>query len=215
MKFSSYGAAGVLSLCLLSSPALANSTGMTGYSGKTSTQTCSFCHTGGSAPTVEIEGPTSIAAGATQVYKLIIRGGPGQKGGFNVAVDNAAASLRESTGTKKVGDELTHSAPRSPTSGEIIFDFLLVAPQTGGKVTIFGAGNSVNGDGNSTLDGAATTSLTVNITGGSSGDGDGNGGGGDGGGDDDNGGCSTTGGSPVMLLSLIAGGMTLLRRRRD
>lgn len=205
MRFPSYGAAGVLSLCLLSSPALANSKGMTGYSGKSS-QTCTTCHSGGSAPTVEISGPTSLETGATGQYSLIIRGGPGQKGGFNVAVDNTAASLEAGEGSKKVSGELTHSDARPSSAGEVRFPFTLVAPQTGGTVKIFGAGNSVNGDGDLTLDGVATTTLTVNITGGSSGDGNG---------DDDQGGCSTTGGSPVMLLSLIAGGMTLLRRRRD
>ncbi|WNG39687.1 hypothetical protein F0U61_42945 [Archangium violaceum] len=202
MRFPSYGAAGVLSLCLLSSPALANSGGMTGYSGKTS-QTCTMCHSGGTAPTVEISGPTSLEAGATGQYTLIIRG-PGQKGGFNVAVDNTAASLEAGEGSKKVSGELTHSAPKSASAGEVRFPFTLVAPQSAGTVQIFGAGNSVNGDNNITLDGVATTTASVTITGGT------------GGGDDgDEGGCSTTGGSPVMLLSLIAGGMTLLRRRRN
>ena len=56
MKFPSYAAAGALSACLLSAPALANSAGITGNSGK-SAATCSTCHSGGSAPTVELTGP--------------------------------------------------------------------------------------------------------------------------------------------------------------
>ncbi|PTL81934.1 MXAN_6652 family MXYO-CTERM-anchored protein [Vitiosangium sp. GDMCC 1.1324] len=198
MRFQSYGVAGVLTACLMSVPALANSTGITGYSGKTA-QTCTTCHSGGAAPTVEISGPDSLQAGATGNYTLIIRGGAGVKGGFDVAVDNTAATLAAGTGSKLQSGELTHTAPKPASGGEIRFDFSLVAPQSAGSVKIFGAGNSVNGDGAVTLDNSATTSKTVTITAAP---------------EEDTGGCSATGGAPVMLFSLLAGTMTLLRRRR-
>jgi uncharacterized protein (TIGR03382 family) len=200
MRFPSYGAAGVLTVCLLSTPAFANAVGMTGYSGK-SGATCitSGCHFGGAAPTVEISGPTSLAAGATGQYTLIIRGGAGVKGGMNVAVDNTAASLQAGTGSRRISNELTHSTPKAFSGSEVRFDFSMVAPPSAGTVKIFGAGNSVNGDANSTGDQSATTSVTVNVTGSNE--------------PKEEGGCSSTGGAPVLVFALAAG-MTLFRRRR-
>lgn len=200
MKFPSYAAAGVLSACLLSAPAFANSTGITGNSGKTS-QTCSTCHTGGGATTVELAGPTSLAAGATGQYTLTIRGGPGVRGGMNVAVDNTAASLEPGAGTKKVSNELTHNAPKPAAAGAITFDFSMVAPPSAGTVKIFAAGNSANGDANSTLDQSALASLSVNVTGSNEPE-------------EEKGGCSSTGGAPVLAFALTTG-LALLRRRRN
>ncbi|HYO55423.1 MXAN_6652 family MXYO-CTERM-anchored protein [Archangium sp.] len=202
MRFPSYGAAGVLTVCLLSAPALANIAGTVGYSGK-SNMTCitSGCHSGGAAPTVELSGPTSLAAGATGQYTLIIRGGAGVKGGMNVAVDNTAASLAAGSGLRKAMNELTHSVPKSFSNGEVRFDFSMVAPPSAGTVNIFGAGNSVNGNGTEAGDGSAATSLAVTVTGSNEPK-------------EETGGCSSTGGAPVLVFALAAG-MTLLRRRRS
>ncbi|HYO72942.1 MAG TPA: MXAN_6652 family MXYO-CTERM-anchored protein [Archangium sp.] len=199
MKFPSYAAAGVLSACLLSAPAFANSAGSTGNSGKSSA-TCSTCHMGGSAPTVELTGPSSLAAGAKGQYTLTIRGGPGQKGGFNVAVDNTAASLEPGPGAKKASNELTHSAAKPAAAGAITFDFSLVAPPSAGTVKIFAAGNSVNGDNNSTGDASALASLSVTVTGNNEPQ-------------EEEGGCSSAGGAPVLAFALTTG-LALLRRRR-
>lgn len=208
MRFPSYRAAGVLTVCLMSAPALANSAGITGYSGKSSTTTCTICHVAGAArPTVEISGPTTLDAGATGNYTFIIRGGPGVKAGFDVALDNASASLTAGAGSRKAGSELTHSAPKAFSGGEVRFDFTMTAPANGGTVTIFGAGNSVNGDGVETAvgDASATTTLPVLVNAPAANPGTN---------EDEGGGCTSTGGAPVMLLTLLAGGMTLLRRRR-
>ncbi|MFE8595703.1 MXAN_6652 family MXYO-CTERM-anchored protein [Archangium violaceum] len=199
MKFPSYAAAGVLTACLLSAPAFANATGATGYSGK-SAATCSTCHTGGSAPTVTLTGPTSLAAGATGQYTLTITGGPGLRGGFDVAVDNTAASLEPGTGSKKQSNELTHTTPKPAASGAITFDFSLVAPPSAGTVKIFAAGNSVNGNGTEAGDASATTTLTVNVTGNNEPQ-------------EEEGGCSSAGGAPVLAFALTTG-LALLRRRR-
>ncbi len=205
MKFQSYGAAGVLSVCLLSAPAFAYPQGITGYSGKSAETTCNKCHytvpPGGPAPTVEITGPTSLSAGSTGQYTLTIRGGPAVKGGLNVAVDNTAASLQAGADMSKANNELIHSKPKDFSNGEVRFDFSMVAPPDAGSVKIFGAGNSVNGDGDLGGDLSATTTLSVTITG--SGE------------EEEAGGCSSTGGAPVLLFSLLAGSMTLLRRRRS
>ncbi|HZI02705.1 MAG TPA: MXAN_6652 family MXYO-CTERM-anchored protein [Archangium sp.] len=200
MKFPSYAAAGVLSACLLSAPAFASASGSNGNSGK-SGSTCTTCHSGGASTTVELTGPTSLAAGATGQYTLTIRGGPGVRGGFNVAVDNTAASLEPSAGTKKVSNELTHSAPKPAAAGAITFDFSMVAPPSAGTVKLFAAGNSVNGDGAQSGDMSALTSLSVNVTGSNEPM-------------EEEGGCSSTGGAPVLAFALTAG-LAMLRRRRN
>lgn len=222
MRSLSYGAAGVLSLCLLSSAAFAYSAGITGKSGKTASQTCNSCHSGGIAPTVELTGPTTLAAGATGQYSLIIRGGAAVQAGMNVAVSNTTASLEPGVGVAKQGAELTHDGGMPFSNGEARFNFSMVAPSTGGTLVLYGAGNSTNGNGRADGDSSVAKTLNVTITGGTSGGTDGGTSGPDAGpgidpgnGDDDKGGCSATGGTPLLVFSLIAAGMTLLRRRRD
>lgn len=150
-------------LALWSSPALATSTGITGQSGKEG-MTCSTCHKGGELPTVEFEGPTSLEPGATGQYALIIRGGAAKTGGINIAVDNAETSLlASSAGIKKLGTELTHSAPQPFNAGVLRFDFSLVAPATDVTLTLFGAGNSTNADLKSDGDRSSTAKLSVKI----------------------------------------------------
>ncbi|MDC0713446.1 hypothetical protein POL68_33590 [Stigmatella sp. ncwal1] len=220
MRFSSLRAAGMLSLCLLSTPVLANSTGMTGQSGKQNT-TCVTCHLDGTpGATAEISGPTSLAAGQTGQYKFIIRGGPAVVGGFNVAVSGTAATLQPGTGEQKQGNEITHTAPRPFANNEVSFDFSLVAPSTPTTLTVYGAGNSANGDNNSTLDRVVTSTLQVVIAGGTPDAGTPDAGtpdagnGGDDGGDDDGGGCSTGGGTAVLSFAVTTAGLLLSRRRR-
>lgn len=220
MKLSSLGTTGLVAVCLLSPTAVyANNLGKTGFSGKQG-MTCATCHTasGSSVPTVEFTGPTSLSAGQTGQYTLIIRGGPAVKGGMNVAVSNNAASLEPGTGLKKAGSEITHSVPKAFGSGELRFDFSLVAPSTNGTLTLYGVGNSVNGDGDSTGDASATTTMDITITGGTSGGTDGgtnppDAGSGEIPPDDDKGGCSATGGAPMLLFALLGAGLS--RRRRD
>ena len=209
MKFPASGAVGVLSLCLLSTSALANSSGMVGNSGKDgATRTCNACHMGGSAPTVTLSGPASLAAGATGEYTLVIKGGAGVKAGMNVSVNSSTASLTAGTDSKKLSGELTHQSPKTMTGGEARYTFSLVAPSAGGSLKLFASGNSVNGDGNTTGDMSASTSLDVTVTGGSTNpttpdvvE------------DEAKAGCSAAGGAPGLLVAL--GAMLALRRRRS
>lgn len=198
--------AGVMAACLVSGSAFAYATGQTGYSGKDSALTCasSGCHTlsGGTAPTVTLDGPSSLAPGQTGNYTFIIRGGPASRGGFNVAVDGAG-TLNAGAGSKKVAGEITHTGPKVFANGEVRFDFSLVAPATGTTLTLFGAGNSVNGNANETGDASATTTLKVKV---------GDGGSGGNGGEDDGGGCSATGGVPLLGAALMLLGARLRRR---
>ncbi|WNG24319.1 hypothetical protein F0U62_10040 [Cystobacter fuscus] len=242
MRFPSFVVAGVFTASLLSTPALARSTGISGASGKPladgSSVTCTKCHAVGAAvPTVEISGPTSVMAGTTNQYAFIIRGGPAAIGGLNLSVDRAEAALElvENAGLKKLEGELTHSAAKAFTNGEVRFDFSMIAPGNGGVVTIYGAGNSANGDKGRAGDGVAATKLevTVQVTDGTDAgveepdsgtppvdagtEVDAGTGTGDPGHDHDEdkgGGCSSTGGAPMLMFVLGAVGLTLLRRRR-
>ena len=165
----SLGVAGVLAACLFSLTAHANSTGITGRSGKQGV-TCmaSGCH-GSSparAPTVTLDGPTTLAAGETGNYTLIISGGPGVKAGMNVAVSDSGGTLTKSgTELKVFSGELTHTAPKAFASGEVRFDFSLVAPATSRTVTLYASGNSTNDDANFDGDHSASTTLDVQVTG--------------------------------------------------
>lgn len=193
---------------LVSFSAQANSSGILGRSGKQG-QTCmSGCHgsnsPSGLTPTVELSGPTSLEAGATGNYALIIRGGPAVKAGFNVAVSNGGGTLVAGSDQSVQGGELTHDRPKSFSDGEARFEFTLQAPASAGTVTLFGAGNSVNDNGDNSGDRAAATKLDVTVTGGTvtpvPGDND-----------EQDGGCATVGGPPLAALLVLVG---LLRRRR-
>ncbi|RYZ42329.1 MAG: hypothetical protein EOO71_08285 [Myxococcaceae bacterium] len=197
---------GAVVVCLVAGSASANSTGMTGRSGKQSVScTASGCHGGGaSTPTVTLEGPTSLTAGQTGNYALIITGGPGVKAGMNVATGGLeGAALNAGSGSKTANGELTQSFPKTFSGGTARFDFSLVAPVVNGTLKLYGAGNSVNGDTQATGDAHATTTLDVVITGGS---------------DpvvpeeEDEGGCSATAGGP--LLGAVFAVLAARRRRR-
>jgi len=192
---------------LWSSPALATSTGVTGQSGKDGA-TCITCHKGGAVTTVEFEGPTTLAPGATGHYTFVIQGGAAKTGGLDIAVDNAEASLQaDGSGMKKLGAELTHSAPQPFNAGELRFDFSLVAPAEDVTLTLFGAGNSSNADLGPDGDKAAATKLIVTVGKGSPVDIPA---------DDDEqdsgGGCAGAGGAPVWGLMMV--GLASFRRRQ-
>ncbi|WNG15160.1 MXAN_6652 family MXYO-CTERM-anchored protein [Cystobacter fuscus] len=198
----SLGTVSVISACLFSTSALANSSGITGQSGKNGS-TCNTCHMGGTAPTVEISGPTTLEPNATGQYTLIIKGGAANVGGMNIAVDNAAAVLQAGEGSQKMGSELTHNGMKSFTNGELRFDFSLVAPASG-SVKLFAAGNSANKNYAETGDRGSTTTLNVTVSGGTAPTEP----------DEDKGGCSATGGSPMLVFALAAATLTRLRRRQ-
>jgi hypothetical protein len=206
----SLGVAGVLAAGLFSLTAHANAGGKIGFSGKTSGQTCvQACHSANAstvATTVTLEGPATLTAGATGDYTLIITGGPAAKAGMNVAVSNGGGTLSVAGSDLKVDTgELTHTAAKAFSNNEVRFNFKLVAPSAAGTVTLFGTGNSVNGDGNLTGDNSASTTKQIQVTSSTTENPDGDGA------DKDEGGCAAAGGAPmVMLLALVA---TRLRRR--
>lgn len=103
------------------------------------------CHGDASSKvTVVIDGPSELKANETAEYVLTITGGPLKKGGTNIAVSGGKLVIGEGLVMKK--SELTHSEPKNPLEGKVIFKFKYTAPETPGDVTIYGNGNSTNND---------------------------------------------------------------------
>jgi hypothetical protein len=150
-----------------SASAFAYSHGIAGYSGQ-SGPFCNVCHSGASAPQVTLSGPGALDAGDQATYTLTITGGAGVAGGLDVAVSGDATLQTITPNTVNAGGDITHTMPRPFSGGSVAFDFSMRAGTTGGPLTLYAAGNSVNGDGTPNGDRAATTTLTVVVNAGSS-----------------------------------------------
>lgn len=155
-------------------PVHASLNGRIGFSGNPATNsgaTCTACHAGGAPlPTVVLQGPTTVIAGATNLYTLTISGGPAQVGGLNISTsNNRGALLPTGADTQVLLNELTHSAPKAFSSGQVRFTFAWTAPTFNDTVTLYGAGNSADGQQSLSDDGIGATSLAVQVTGGAGG----------------------------------------------
>jgi hypothetical protein len=148
---------------------LSNSGGVSGYSGgPPNHQTCNDCHSGGAAPTVTLTGPTTLTAGQTANYTLTVSGGAGARAGMDVMVDESQAKLNPMGANMGLDfGEVHQTSPASFSGGSATFAFSLTAPPFAATLTLYGAGNSVNGDGSTGGDRASTTTLAVTVTGGS------------------------------------------------
>lgn len=139
------------------------STGITGFSGMNGGNSCNNCHQGGITPEVTIAGPQVMLPGATQIYSLTISGGQEISGGLGVAVtDGDLLSL--GSDTQLSGNEIIHTAPKSANQdGDVVFSYTWTAPVITGTVTMYGAGNSVNGNGSNSGDAAGLTTLSIRV----------------------------------------------------
>lgn len=149
---------------LVAAPVFANASGAVGYTNSPpNNDTCNSCHSGGTAPTVQITGPSSVGAGASATYTLTASGG--SRYGFDIAVsDNANAKLNGvSAGIGAAFNELYQSSPSSANS----WQFTLSAPPFAGNIKLYATVNAVNGNGNTSGDRSASTSFDVAITAGS------------------------------------------------
>ena len=142
-------------------------TGMTGYSGDPATgnRTCSFCHSGGIVPTVTFQGPTLVLPNTLATYTLTIAGGQEVAGGFNIsATDGVLDVLSGATDSQKLGEELTHTAPKAVDQhGRVHFSFQWQAPATSGQIILYGAGNSVDNMNGHLGDAAQATTLSIQV----------------------------------------------------
>lgn len=155
---------GVIVAIASAQASFAFSSGITGYSGKSS-QTCNACHAGGELPDVQFQGPTQVAPGATATFRFVLttESSAQDEAGFNVAA--SAGSLRVIAGQRSrlsVG-ELTHSDPKSIEDDEASWEFDWIAPTAAGEQTLYGAGNAVNGNNNTLGDRARATTFIVQV----------------------------------------------------
>jgi hypothetical protein len=151
----------VLTTVLIPGLALAHATGISGYSGKQG-PSCTQCHAGGTAPSVNLNGPAMLLTGASATYTLTISGGAGARAGFNAAQDSNATFIA-GAGQKMLSGELTHSTPASFNAGQASFSFTVTAPSSPGTFTLYVAGNSVNNNTNDMGDLSATTRLLITV----------------------------------------------------
>lgn len=149
--------------------AQAYSTGISGHSGNPATNggmTCSACHGSGQVPVVTLTGPTSVAPGSTHTYVLTVQStDPGAQthAGLDVSATNGALTT-SGADTQLMDGEITHTQPKANNaSGLASFQFQWTAPMLPGSVTLYGAGNSVNLNGNPGGDNPALANLAVTV----------------------------------------------------
>ena len=181
-----------LAAFLASGSAYANNGGLPGYSGKPTAispqgESCNQCHTGGTAPTVVINGPATLAAGASAEYTLVVttglvRAGAGVAGSDGVMLTPiAGGGFRDSFG------EMVQDAPLTVNAGSATFRFTVKAPSVGTTMKLWGVGLAANNANAQNGDRATHATRDITITGGGvapppDAGGGGGGGGGDGGG---------------------------------
>jgi MYXO-CTERM domain-containing protein len=162
---------GVVSVVTLASAtAAANSSGVAGYTGKPNAaapqgESCSTnCHTGGTQPTVTINGPSSLAAGQSAEYTLVVSTNAARVGAGVAATDGAV--LANVTGLRDSFGELVQNAPVAPSGGQATFRFTVKAPMTGTAIKLWAVGLAANNNGGTSGDAARQTTKDITITGG-------------------------------------------------
>jgi len=160
-----------LSALFLPAPVQASQFGRDGFSGNPGTNAgsiCSACHAPGAAlPTLVIAGPSAVSAGSTHEYVVTLTGGPGVTGGLDVSsTDGVGSFLPVNADLQLVGGEISHTAPKVFTAGQVEFRFEWTAPTFNGVYTLYGAGNSTDGQLDLLGDAIGTNDLAVTVTGG-------------------------------------------------
>jgi hypothetical protein len=121
----------IVSLPWLSTPASATGNGIAGFSGKNGS-TCTSCHSNGTAPTVSLTGPTSVASGTTNSYTLTVSG----TGNSGLDVAASAGAFTAGTGSKVLNGEIVQSSPSSSHSWTFSWTAPTVTATT--TATLFG-----------------------------------------------------------------------------
>jgi mono/diheme cytochrome c family protein len=142
------------------------STGIVAHSGNPNVNggsTCSLCHTGGTAPTLQLSGPATVEAGSTNTFTLTMSGGQQNQAGFNISAGRGSLTTTlPGLGVENGEIKHTQALNVGAITGEWTFSFN--APTTEGQVTLYAAGVSANGDSQMTGDGVAITTISVEVT---------------------------------------------------
>ncbi len=164
VRRAAFAAVAIVVPVVASSAAVAglHSTGMTGFSGR-QTVTCNQCHSGGTAPTVTLDGPIYVLHDSTRSFSFTVAGGQRVAAGLDIAVDSGTLVATDA-GTFVSMSELTHNTPLAVDSaGEATWSFDFTAPAAPATVTMWAAGNSVNLNGKNRGDKASTTTRTITV----------------------------------------------------
>jgi len=148
----------------LATPGAAYEDGVVGASGKDNGYYCRNCHAGGTAPTVAFEGPTVLSPGAIATFRFTVTSNSVDQlaAGLDIAPSGGVISLVDGQGTRLQFNEVTHTQPKANDSNaEANFEFTWQAPESEGTYTLYGAGCSVNLNGERTGDAAARTTYDV------------------------------------------------------
>ncbi len=155
-------------LCIATNAA-AYTTGISGYSGKDGV-TCTECHAAGAVqPSALLQGPASLAPGTTGTYQLLVdtdvnsAASAKRTVGIDVATSGGTlGTVNQVNQTRLLAGEVSHTNAL-PQGKTVQVSFTLTAPAQAGKVTLFAAALSADGDGSNRGDSTATTTMDVQI----------------------------------------------------
>lgn len=163
------GITAAVATTLVTLAAQANNGGVAGYSGKPNInapqgESCNQCHSGGTAPTVTLNGPASLAAGSSAEYTLVVSTGLARAGAGIAATDGVV--LTPGTGLRDSFGEMVQNAPLAPSGGQATFRFTVKAPASGTTLRLWAVGLAANNNGGTSGDRASHVTKDVTITGG-------------------------------------------------
>lgn len=131
-------------------PALANAGGLPGYSGKPNPaapagESCNQCHFGGTAPTVSLTGPATLAAGQVASYSLVVQTGQSRAAGAIASTDGVV--LTPLTNVRDSFGEMVPNGGVNVAGGSATFTFKVTAPLSGTALRLWAVGLAANGSG--------------------------------------------------------------------
>lgn len=160
-----------LAFFLSAGSAYANNGGLPGYSGKPTAispqgESCNQCHSGGTAPTVVINGPATLAAGQSAEYTLVVTTGLVRAGGGVAGSDGVMLTPIAGGGFRDSFGEMVQDAPLTVNGGSATFRFTVKAPSVGTSMKLWGVGLAANNSANQSGDRATHATRDITITGG-------------------------------------------------
>ena len=149
--------------------ALANVSGLAGYSGKPNLsapagESCNKCHSGAAAPMVTLTGPATLTAGQVADYALVVTTGANRAAGGVAATDGIV--LTPVTGFRDSFGEMVPNGGLAVSGGKATFNFKVTAPMTGSTLRLWAVGLAANGNNGASGDKAAHLIKDVAVTGG-------------------------------------------------
>jgi chitodextrinase len=154
----------LMALYWVCTPAQADSTGLTGHSGKDPGSDCAVCHGNAAGDArIVLDGPTTVTVDANEVYTLILSGPPGAIAGVNVA--SSAGDLQSVDDNTRVIDAELINRPglKTDEKGSLRFEFRWDVPTTPGTYSLYAAGIVGNADEKPTADNTLHTRLNVTV----------------------------------------------------